>query len=77
MARHKSRIPSGHAVIHYRRHKPAFAHCKYCGAKLNGVPRQRPAEIRAIAHSSRRPERPYAGNLCPRCLARAIRKAVM
>ncbi len=76
IAKHKTRVPGNRSVIHYSRRKPSAAHCQYCGAKLNGVPRDRPGKARKVHHSSRRPERPYGGNLCPRCLAQSIRKAV-
>ena len=76
IAKHKKCVPGNRSVIHYSRRKPTAAHCKYCGAKLNGVPRDRPAKVGRVHHTSRRPERPYGGNLCPRCLAQSIRNAV-
>ena len=62
------RIPSGKAVIHYRRKKPKIAHCNKCGAILKGVPRERPYKLKKLSKTQRRPERPYGGVLCSRCM---------
>ncbi|AIJ06085.1 50S ribosomal protein L34e [Methanocaldococcus sp. 16A] len=66
------RTPGGRIVIHYKRRKPNKAKCAVCGAELHGVPRGRPVEIRKLPKSQRRPERPYGGYLCPRCLKRLM-----
>lgn len=57
-------------VVHYRRKKPKKAHCSKCGAVLKGVPRERPYKLRKFAKTQRRPERPYGGVLCSRCMRR-------
>jgi len=76
LRRVKVRTPGGRVVIHYERRKPGPARCALCGAILAGVPRERPARLRKLAHTERRPERPYGGFLCPRCLRRGLIDAV-
>ncbi|MBU1111837.1 MAG: 50S ribosomal protein L34e [archaeon] len=73
---HKSRTlrrvfvktPSGKNVLHYRKRKPSRAHCGACGAILTTVPRELPAKMANIPKSKKRPERPYGGLLCTKCL---------
>ncbi|MHA1734594.1 MAG: 50S ribosomal protein L34e [Promethearchaeota archaeon] len=75
MARKKRHLPGGGFTIHYVRRKPHGAHCQSCGAKLLGVPRVRPARLNKFPKNQRRPERPYGGNLCPRCLKTKLKQA--
>ena len=76
LRRVKVRTPGGRVVIHYERRKPKPARCGLCGAILGGVPRERPSRMRKLAHTERRPERPYGGVICPRCLRRGLINAV-
>ena len=76
LRRVKVRTPGGRVVIHYERRKPSPARCGICGAVLSGVPRERPSKLRKLAHTERRPERPYGGVICPRCLRRGLINAV-
>ena len=76
LRRVKVRTPGGRVVIHYERRKPGWARCGLCGAILSGVPRERPSRLRKLAHTERRPERPYGGVICPRCLRRGLINAV-
>ena len=48
------------------------ARCALCGAILHGVARGSPTEVRKLSKTERRPSRPYAGQLCTRCLTRKI-----
>ena len=66
------RAPGNKTVLHYRRRKPSKAKCASCGALLNGVPRGRPSEIAKLSKTEKRPERPYCGYLCPKCLKRLM-----
>ncbi|RLG55183.1 MAG: 50S ribosomal protein L34e [Candidatus Hydrothermarchaeota archaeon] len=66
------RVPSGRTVVHYRRRLPGKAVCGVCGALLSGVPRARPAAMRKLPKSKKKPNRPYGGNLCPKCSRRMI-----
>ncbi len=70
------RTPGGVHVVHYEKRKPGVARCARCGAPLAGVPRLRPFKLRALAKTRKRPERPYGGVLCPKCLAELLRESV-
>ncbi|MBI4145013.1 50S ribosomal protein L34e [Candidatus Woesearchaeota archaeon] len=65
--RRLTRTPGSRHVMHYARRKPSAAQCGSCGAALSGVPRMRPTQLKQLAKSSRRPERPFGGVLCSRC----------
>ncbi len=66
------KTPGGRTALQYRERKPQRAHCRLCQAILAGVPRERPAVMRHISKSSKRPSRPYGGNLCSACLRTAL-----
>ncbi len=71
------KTPGGRTLIHYKkkRHKPA--RCGVCGAKLSGTPTGPKIFIKKLPKSRRRPNRPYGGNLCPKCTRRIfLRKAM-
>ena len=70
------RTPGGETVVHYEKRRPGPARCGICGAPLNGVPRARPAELRNMPLTRKRPERMFGGVLCPRCLERVLKQAV-
>lgn len=76
LARRYVRLPSSRVTIHYVRRRPKPAKCAICKKPLNGVPRLKPVELRGIPKSSRRPERPYGGYLCPSCLRGLLKAAV-
>ena len=69
--------PGGRNVTHYERRKPGPARCARCGRPLNGVPRLRPSQLRKLSKTAKRPERPYGGVLCPRCLAELLRQRII
>ncbi len=70
------KTPGGKTVLHYRRRKPAKAQCGNCGALLKGVPQARVYKMRNMPKTMKRPERPYGGVLCTRCMrAKIIQKA--
>lgn len=52
----------------YRKRKPAKAQCGGCGKELQAVPRARPVELRTMPKTKKRPERPYGGVLCSKCM---------
>lgn len=56
----------------YRKRKPAHAQCGKCRKELHGVPRARPVELRNMPKTKKRPERPYGGVLCSRCMRETI-----
>ncbi|WP_042667804.1 50S ribosomal protein L34e [Desulfurococcus amylolyticus] len=70
------KTPGGDVSVHYEKRRPNAARCAICGRPLNGVPALRPVELRKLAKTEKRPERPYGGYICHECLARGIREAV-
>jgi large subunit ribosomal protein L34e len=62
------RTPGGKTVVHYVERKPGKAQCSKCGNLLKGVPRKRNIEMHNLAKTKKRPERPYGGNLCSKCM---------
>ena len=72
LRRVKVRTPGGNVVVHYRRRKPAKAQCAVCGDVLKGVARAN--KLRNLPKTDKRPERPYGGVLCSRCMRQKIRE---
>jgi len=70
----KKRMPGGKVKIIKRRKKTKAAHCAVCGAPLQGVPRLEPSKLRKLPKSRRRPNRPYGGYLCTRCMRELFKK---
>lgn len=70
----KLRTPGGNLKIRYEKRKPSIAHCSECKKELKGVPRGLPYEIRKLPKSSRRPERPFGGQLCSECTRKRIKQ---
>ncbi|MCE4601244.1 MAG: 50S ribosomal protein L34e [Desulfurococcales archaeon] len=77
LRRAKKRTPGGRTVIRYEKRKPGPARCARCGRPLAGVPRLRPSVLGKFSKSSKRPERPYGGVLCPNCLAELLRESII
>lgn len=68
------RTPGNRLVTHYSRKKPSVARCARCGKPLHGVPRLRPSKVKKLPKSKRKPERPYGGNLCSKCMREVFRE---
>lgn len=68
------KVPGGRVSIHFKKKKPKAARCGNCGAALKGVPRELPFKMRSMAKTKKRPERPYGGVLCSRCMRNEIIK---
>ena len=68
MARIKIVTPGHRHIVHYKKRKPAKAKCGKCGAVLHGVPRERPFKMQNMPKTMKRPERPYGGVLCTKCM---------
>jgi large subunit ribosomal protein L34e len=66
------RTPGGKTKIVYKKRKPSAAKCAYCGDVLKGVLRSSPSGIRKLAKTQRRPERPYGGVLCSKCMRKKL-----
>lgn len=71
----KVRTPGGRNVIHYKSRKPAKAQCASCGKPLAGVARLRPYKLRNTAKTKKRPQRPYGGQLCSKCMRTRIKES--
>ena len=82
LVQHKSRslrkvyvkAPGGAVKTQYRKRKPAKAKCGSCGAELKGVPRERPYKMQNMPKTAKRPERPYGGMLCSKCMRVKIKE---
>ncbi|NYT18089.1 MAG: 50S ribosomal protein L34e [Methanobacteriales archaeon] len=80
--RHRSRsykrtfkkTPGGKTVLHYKKKKPSKHVCAECGKLLHGVPRGRPYQIRKLAKSKKKPNRPYGGYLCTECTRKVFKE---
>lgn len=72
MARKKRTTPGHQSTIIYRRRKPSRAKCGLCGAVLGGVPAKRPAKLRRIPKTGKRPDRAYGGRVCHKCLSNSL-----
>ena len=70
------KTPGGKTVIHYEKRKPSKAHCANCGNVLSGVPRERPFKMMKMGKTEKRPERPYGGMLCSRCMRLKIKESI-
>lgn len=68
------KTPGGRTKVHIRKAAARPARCGICGAILAGVPKVRPSELSKIPKSSRRPNRPYGGNLCSSCSRRMLKE---
>jgi len=65
------RTPGGNTVTHYDYKLHSKHICAICKEVLHGKPRVRPAEMKHICKSERKPERPFGGMLCSPC-SRAV-----
>ncbi len=72
----KKTTPSGKRVIHFRRKKVGIAHCASCKVKLAGVASYRANKMKKLSKTQKRPERPYAGVLCSKCMRLKIKEVV-
>lgn len=70
------KVPGGRTTIQFRHKKPKKAHCAKCGSLLHGVPRERPYRMRQMPKTKTRPERPFGGMLCSRCMRAEIIKRI-
>jgi large subunit ribosomal protein L34e len=71
------RTPSGRLVWRPVEFKRGEAKCAWCHGELHGTLALPKTEMRRIPKSSRRPERPYGGYLCPKCLKSGFVRAVI
>ena len=60
----------------YAKRKPSKAHCAKCGQELHGVASQRPYLMAKLSKTEKRPDRPYAGQLCSKCMRLKIKSTL-
>jgi large subunit ribosomal protein L34e len=60
----------------YAKRKPSKAHCAGCGQELHGVASARPVDMGKMSKTEKRPERPYAGMLCSKCMRLKIKESI-
>jgi len=74
--RRRVRTPGKKLVTHYKRKKPGRARCAVCKKPLHGVPRLNPSKMRKLPKTKKRPERPFGGNLCSKCMRNLFKKTL-
>jgi len=74
LRRVKVRTPGGETKQRYDKRKPSTAKCGSCGAVLKGVPRERPYKMMNIAKTKKRPQRPFGGVLCTKCMRKKMKE---
>jgi large subunit ribosomal protein L34e len=75
MRRVKVKTPSAKVVTHFRKRKNAKLTCHKCGIVLAGT-KPATSKVAKMSKSEKRPERPYGGVLCSKCMrALFIKKA--
>jgi len=67
------KTPGGRIAVRMLARKPKKAHCSGCKGQLHGVPRLLPSKMKNMPKTAKRPERPYGGNLCSKCMRRKIK----
>jgi large subunit ribosomal protein L34e len=72
----KRKTPAGKIKIVEKRKKPKIAKCAICKSPLHGIPRKIPSGMRKLALSEKRPNRPYGGYLCSRCMRELLKEKV-
>jgi large subunit ribosomal protein L34e len=76
LKRKKVRTPGKRLTTHYKSKKPGVAKCAICKKRLHGIPRLNQADMRKLAKTKKRPQRPYGGNLCSKCMRNLFKKSV-
>ena len=71
----KVKVVSG-VKTHYKRRKPARAKCSQCKKVLLAVPNKIPSKMQNMPKTAKRPERPYGGKLCSKCMRELIKENV-
>jgi large subunit ribosomal protein L34e len=64
------------AKLTYAKRKPSKAHCAECGQVLHGVASERPYKMSKMSKTEKRPDRPYAGKLCSKCMRLQIKSTI-
>lgn len=70
----KRRLPGGRTVIRFEKKDHSKPVCSVCKKPLAGVKSGRTAELKKLPKSKKRPNRPYGGQLCSRCMREKIKE---
>ncbi len=76
LKRKRVKTPGKKLVTHYKKEKPGIAKCAICKKPLHGVPRLNQSEMMSLPKTKKRPERPFGGNLCSKCMREVFRNSV-
>jgi large subunit ribosomal protein L34e len=68
--------PGGKKVLKKKSEKPSKTRCALCAKPLAGVPCRAPSQLNKLSKTEKRPERPFGGVLCSKCLSQVIRDKV-
>jgi len=60
----------------YAKRKPSKAHCAVCKQELHGVASLRPYKMSKLSKTEKRPDRPFAGMLCSKCMRLKIKSTI-
>jgi len=71
----KVKVVSG-VKTHYKRRNPARAKCGKCKKVLLAVPNKIPSKMQNMPKTAKRPERPFGGNLCSKCMREKIKEGI-
>lgn len=66
------KLPGNKVKLVRKKSNPAIAKCGICGNYLHGIPRLKIGRFKNLPKSKKRPNRPYGGNLCSRCMREEI-----
>jgi len=66
------RTPGSNTTLHYKRKIPSKPKCSECGQVLPGVARGTKTELNKLPKTKKRPDRPFGGVLCSRCMRKKI-----
>ena len=64
--------PGGKNKVIHKPRKASDAKCGSCGAVMKQVATGRPPEMRNMSKTKKRPERPFGGVLCSKCMRKKI-----
>ncbi|MDI9619655.1 MAG: 50S ribosomal protein L34e [Candidatus Nezhaarchaeota archaeon] len=71
------RTPGGRSIVRFVKFKRSKARCAWCHEELRGTPSPNRGGVSSLPKSSRRPERPFGGYLCHKCLRAGLLDAVV
>ena len=69
------KTPNG-TKLSYAKRKPKKAHCAMCKLELHGVASDRPYKMSKLSKTEKRPDRPFAGMLCSKCMRLRIKSTI-